>query len=73
MTAPLLLASGSLRRKMLLEDLGVTIRAVPPISQGVMPGEAPVHYAADGSKGPCGRPTDGVDPLRRARGTPEVQ
>ena len=46
MTAPLLLASGSPRRKMLLEDLGVSIRAVPSnIPEEFMPGEAPVHYA----------------------------
>ena len=46
MTAQLLLASGSPRRKMLLEELGVTIRAVPSnIPEEVQPGEDPVHYA----------------------------
>ena len=46
MSAQLLLASGSPRRKTLLEDLGISIRAVPSnIPEVLHADEDPVHYA----------------------------
>ena len=46
MSSQLLLASGSPRRKMLLEELGITIRAVPSnIPEVLQQDEDPVHYA----------------------------
>ena len=42
---PIVLASGSPRRKQLLEMLRIPFRVIPPhVDEHVLPGEAPAHY-----------------------------